>query len=253
MRISSHAAVTRRRELRQFRNEFAILIEELLRLVASHPGFKDLEMFGIFPDRCEGHLVRTEGAFDWNSIHFLRTGPSLGCAQDDHGPDRLFLESALARLLLNGSNLGIAFVQRSSQDLMDDLRIVAFDKIGLVTPPYIQGLQVFVARPCLNRRSGDFVAVEVQNRKDCAVPDRLEEVDRLPASFERASLGFSVTDHAGNDQIGIVESGAEGVNQRVAKLAALMHGIRDVRSAMAGHAAWRRELPKELSLIHISE
>src|ERR1039458_8287989 len=62
-------------------------------------------------------------AFDWNSIHFLRTGPSLGCAQDDHRPDRLLLESALARLLLNGSNLGIAFVQRSSQDLMDDLRI----------------------------------------------------------------------------------------------------------------------------------
>src|ERR1019366_4220494 len=212
-------------------------------LVASHPGFKDLEMFGIFADRSERDLVRTEGAFDWNSIHFLRTGPPFGCAQDDHGPDRLFLESALARLLLNGSNLGIAIVQRSSQDLMDDLQIVAFDKIGLVPTPYVEGLQVFVARPCLNSRPGDFVAIEVQNRKDCAVPDRIEEVDRLPASFERASLGFSVTDPAGNDQIGIVESGAEGVNQRVAKFAALMHGIRDVRSAMAGHAAWRRELP----------
>ena len=85
----------------------------------------------------------------------------------------------------------------------------------------------------------------MQNRKDRAVPHRIEEVDGLPASFERTGLGFSVADHAGDDQIGIVECGAERVNQRVAEFPALVHGIRDVRSAMAGNAARRREFPEE--------
>ena len=202
-------------------------------------------MFRVFADRGERHLMSTEGAFNRDSVHFFRTSPSLGRAQDDHGPDGLLLEPALTRLLLNGSNLGIAIVQRSSQELVDNFRIVAFNKIGLVAASYVQGLQVFIAGPRLNRRSGNLVAVEVQNRKHRAVPRWIEEVDGLPASFERTSLRFSVTDDAGNDQIRIVESGAESVNQRIAKFSALMHGIRNVRSAMAGHAARRRELAEK--------
>ena len=95
-------------------------------------------MFRIFADRGERDLMSTEGTFNRDSIHFFRTGPSLGRAQDDHGPDWLLLESALTRLLLDGSNLGIAIVQRSSQELMHDFRIVAFDKIGLVAASYVQ-------------------------------------------------------------------------------------------------------------------
>ena len=125
---------------------------------------------------------------------------------------------------------------------MHDFGIVAFDKVRLVAAADVQSLQVFVAGASLGGRSGNLVAVEVQDRKDSAVPHRIEEVDRLPASFERTSLGFAVADDAGNDQVGIVEGRAECVNQRIAKFSALVHGIRDVRSAMAGHAAWRREL-----------
>src|SRR5208283_5076371 len=157
MGVTTHAAIADRCKFRHLVNEFALFIEEVLRLVALHPGFKDLEMFGVFSDRCEGHLVRTEGTFNWDSIHFLRAGPSLGCPQDDHGPDRLFLESALACLKLNGSNLGIAVVQSSRQQLMYGLRVVTFDKVGVVTTSYIQGLQVFVAGSCLNRWSGNLV------------------------------------------------------------------------------------------------
>ena len=70
-------------------------IEELLRFVASHPGLKDLEMLGVFANRGERDLMGTEGAFNRDSIHFFRTGPPLGRAQDDHGPDWLLLEPAL--------------------------------------------------------------------------------------------------------------------------------------------------------------
>ena len=82
----------------------------------------------------------------------------------------------------------------------------------------------------------------MKDRKDGAVSHGVEEVDRLPASFKRAGLGFAVADDAGNNQVRIVEGRAECMNQRVAKLSALVHRVRDVRSAMAGHAARRREL-----------
>ena len=101
MGIASHAPIPHRREGRQLIDELAVLVEEFLWLVASHPGFKNLEMLGVFTDCRKRNLVRAEGAFDRNSVHFLGTGPSLGGAQDDHGPDRLFLESILAGLLLN--------------------------------------------------------------------------------------------------------------------------------------------------------
>jgi hypothetical protein len=64
---------------------------------------------------------------------------------------------------------------------------------------------------------------------------------------EMEMSGFSVTDDAGNDQVGIVESGSKGVNHRIAELPALAHGIRDVWSTMAGHSARSRELSEKKS------
>ena len=57
------------------------------------------------------------------------------------GQTGCFLNPLLTRLLLNCSNLGIAIVQRFSQELMHDLRIVALDEIGLVAAPYVQSLK----------------------------------------------------------------------------------------------------------------
>ena len=223
MRIAPHAAVARRREGREFINELSVLVEEFLWLVAFHPGFKDLEMLGIVFDRCERNLVRAECAFDWDAIHFLRAGPSLGRAQDDHGPDGLHLEAVLARLLLNAKNLGITILKRLSQQLMDDLRVIALNKVGLVTPSYIKGLQVCITRAPLGGWPRDFISIEVKDRQNRTVSHRIDEVDRLPASFQRACLGLAIPDDAGDNQVRIVEGRAECVNQRVAKLSALVH------------------------------
>ena len=242
MRIATHAPIARRRKGSQFVNKLALLVEELMRPITLHPGFKNLEMFGIFANRCERHLMCAEGSFDGNPIHFLRTRPPFGCAQDDHRPNWLFLESIAARFVLNRPNLGVAIVQRCRQQLVHDFRIVTLDEIGLVPTPGVQCLQVCVAGSGLSGRTGNLVAVEVKNRQNRAVPHGIEKVDRLPASFERASLRFAVANNAGDYQIGIVERRAESVNQRVAKFAALVHRVRDVRTAMAGHAARRREL-----------
>jgi hypothetical protein len=122
------------RESREFIDELAVFVEQFFGLVTLHPGLKNLEMLRIFTDRRQRDLMRSECAFDGDSIHFLRAGPSLRRAEDNHGPDGLLFESALTSLLLNSPNLGVAILKRLGQELMHDLRVVALDKVGLVTP-----------------------------------------------------------------------------------------------------------------------
>jgi hypothetical protein len=101
MGTAAHAPVAPRRECRQFFNELAIRVKEFLRFVASHPSFKNFEMLGILTNGSERDLVCAESAFDRDSIHFFRASPSLGRAQNDHGPNGLLLESVPADFLLN--------------------------------------------------------------------------------------------------------------------------------------------------------
>ena len=84
--------------------------------------------------------------------------------------------------------------------------------------------------PRQHRRVGDLVAVEVQDRQHRAVGGRVEELVRVPARGERPGLGLAVADHAGHDQVGVVERGAVGVRQRVAELAALVDRARASRA-----------------------
>jgi hypothetical protein len=70
----------------------------------------------------------------------------------------------------------------------------------------------------------------VQDRQDGAILDGVEKVDRLPTAFERTRLRLAVADHTGDDQIGVVERGAEGVHDRVSQFAAFVHRVADVRN-----------------------
>ena len=91
-------------------------------------------------------------------------------------------------------------------------------------------------------RVADLVAVEMQDRQHGAVTDRIEELVGLPGGGQRSGLGLAVPDHAGDDQAGIVECGAEGMAERIAKLATFMDRSRRGRRHMARDAAREREL-----------
>src|ERR1039458_10348161 len=84
----------------------------------------------------------------------------------------------------------------------------------------------------------------MEDWKHRAVSHRIDEVDRLPAAFQWAGFGLPIPDDAGDDQVWIVESRAKGMHKRVAEFSALVHGVRDVRSAVTRHPAWRREFAK---------
>ena len=69
----------------------------------------------------------------------------------------------------------------------------------------------------------------------------------MPARRERPGLRFAVADNAGDEELGVVECGPEGVGQGVAELAALVNRTgrlgRDVRRDPTGE----RELAEELT------
>ena len=63
---------------------------------------------------------------------------------------------------------------------------------------------------------------------------------------QRAGLGLAIAHHHRDQQLRIVEGGAEGVREAVAELTALVDGARGLRRAMAADAAGERELLEEL-------
>src|SRR5271155_601056 len=64
----------------------------------------------------------------------------------------------------------------------------------------------------------------------------------MPGGRQRAGLGLAVTDHAGDDEIRIVERRAEGVRERVPELAALVDRAGHIRSTVARDTTRKGEL-----------
>ena len=68
----------------------------------------------------------------------------------------------------------------------------------------------------------------------------------MPGCRQRSGFGLAVADDAGDDEIGIVEGRAEGMDQRIAELAAFVDRARRLGRDMARHAAGEGELLEQL-------
>ena len=93
----------------------------------------------------------------------------------------------------------------------------------------------------------DLVAVEVQDRQNGAIANRVQELVDVPGSRQRAGFRFAVAHDGGDDQVGIIKGGAAGVRQHVAEFAALMDRARRLGRAVAADAAGKGELLEELA------
>ncbi len=67
----------------------------------------------------------------------------------------------------------------------------------------------------------------------------------MPARRQRTGLGLAVADDAHGQQVGVVEHGSVGMDERVAELAALVDRAGCLRCDVAGDPARERELPKQ--------
>jgi hypothetical protein len=124
--------------------------------------------------------------------------------------------------------------------------IAPFHEKRLVAIADKQRFQFFVADTRENRRIRDLVAVEVQDREHSAVADRIQELVRVPRGRERTRFGFTITDHARHDGVGMIERHPVGMGQAVAEFAAFVNRAWRFRCDMAADVTGERELLEEL-------
>src|SRR5437867_2189169 len=167
--------------------------------------------------------MRAKRAFGLFTIDYLWAGPAFERAQNDHRPLRSFLEIFGASLLLNSFYLGEGRVQRRGHQLVGLSRLLCLDKKGRVAIPSEKAFQFLIRNPAENRRAGDFISVEMQDRQDCAVANGIEEFIRVPARGQWAGFSLAVPDDARGDEIRSVEHRPVRVRKRIAQLAAFMN------------------------------
>ena len=143
-------------------------------------------MLGVGPDLAHRHLVRAPGALDRLAVDLLRAGPALGRPQHDHRPARPLGRAALARRPLDRGDLLDDGVHDGRPSAGGRRRVVALDEVRRVPVALHQRPQLVLRDPGQDRRVGDLVAVEVQDRQHGAVADRVEELVRVPAGGQRA-------------------------------------------------------------------
>src|SRR5258707_9690524 len=102
-----------------------------------------------------------------------------------------------------------------SHELVHGARLMAFHKVRFVTIAGEKVSQVRVSQTSEDGWVGDFVPVQVEDRKNGAVASRIQKLIGVPTGSERASLGFAIANDTANQQVRIVERGTIGVGNRV--------------------------------------
>src|SRR6516162_5313076 len=100
------------------------------------------------------------------------------------------------------------------------------DKVRCPAVTEQQLFQFLAADPIEDRRIRDFVPVEVKDRQNRAVRDWVQEFIRVPGCRQRPGFGLAIADHAGNDEVRVVEYRAERMTQRITQFAALVNRSR---------------------------
>ncbi len=129
---------------------------------------------------------------------------------------------------------------------MHEFRVIAFDEAGAPPVAAEQLVQLLMGDPGEHGGVGNLVAVQMQDRQHRAVGGRIEKLVGMPRGGQRPGLRLAVSDDAGDDEIGVVEHGAERMAQRISEFSALVDRPRAFRRHVAGNAAGKRELKEEL-------
>ncbi len=240
--VGAHAPVARRGEGGQLRPQAALLVEQLLGPVAAHPGLELLQVLRVGAGGRERNLVGTPRALDRQPVDLRRAGPALGAAQDDHRPRPAPTGTAVPGLALDVGDLVEGRVEGGRHGLVHGLGLVALDEVGPMAVALHEPAELVVADAGQHGGVGDLPAVEVQDRQDGPVVDRVQELVGVPAGGQRAGLGLAVADDARHHEVGVVQGGAVGVGQGVAQLTPLVDRSGRLGRGVAGDAAREREL-----------
>ena len=169
VRIAADPCVSLRGEFFEFRDQAAVFIEQLFRMIALEPFYQNVQMlFLIHHDR---NLVGQEVAFDPLSVHDLRAGPAFGSPKNDHRPYRTGVVIVFPGMLLDFLNPFDDLVHGLSHAPVHRHGIIAFHKVGLPAAAMEEVYDFLVAHTRKDRRIGDLIAVQMQNGKNRTVSD----------------------------------------------------------------------------------
>ena len=249
MGICRDAAVSLWGHLFEFREQRAVLVEELLRPIAAQPSFNQLQVRRFGGGIENRHLVGAPRSFKLVAVDLFGAGPAFRRAQDDHGPAWTLDGGPCGsgtRRGLNGANLHDTFFHRGCHLRVHDRGVIAFDDDGLPAVALEETLQLLGRDAGEDGGIGDLVAVEVEDGEDGSVVDGVEELVGVPGGGHGACFGLSIAYDDGDDEIRIVECGTESVGEAVSELASLVDRPWSLRSAVASDAAGEGELLEEL-------
>ena len=125
---------------------------------------------------------------------------------------------------------------------MHNFRLGTFHEIWFIAVAGKKVLKLFVGYAGKDRRIGNLVAVQMKDGQYRAVADGIQKLVRMPRGGQRPGFGLAVSHDAGDEQVGIIESRAECVRNRIAELATLVDRTRCLRCNVTGYAARERKL-----------
>ena len=245
MWVRAHPPRATRRELGKVGMQPAAVVEQLLGPVAAQPVLEQREVVRILTDVGHRDLVGAPAALGRKAVDLFRARPALRRPEHDHRPGLPRRRALVARRVLDLRDPVERPVERGREGLMHQLGLVAFDQQRLPAVPAEERDELVLRDPGEHGRVRDLVAVQVQDRQDGAVGLCVQELVRVPARGERACLGLAVAHDAGDDQVGVVEGGAERVDEGVPELAALVDRARHLRRDVARDPARERELAEQ--------
>ncbi|MGX1246957.1 hypothetical protein RKD46_008061 [Streptomyces pseudovenezuelae] len=222
-----------------------LVVEQFPRVIGAQPRLQLPQVLGVVPDGGQRDLVGAPGALDREAVDLGGAGPALRSAQDDHRPVGALGHPVLAGAALDRVDALQGVVHGGGHGPVHGHGVVAGDVDRRVAVAAQQFVEFGLGEPGEEGRVGDLVAVEVQDRQDRSVVHGVEELVGVPGRGQRAGLRLAVPDHAGDEEVRVVEGGPVGVRQGVAQLAALVDRTGGLRGHMAGHTAGERELPEQ--------
>ncbi len=222
MGIRAHAADAGRRQLFELGNQFAIFIEQLLRLLCAHPFFENRELFGLLLHVRHRNLVCSPEAFQPVAGDFCGRTPTFRRTQHNHRPAGARGDSGAAGFVLGLPDLRNALLHGGRHRLVHAVGVGTFHEVRRPSITAEQVFHFFMADASEQGRIVDLVAVEVQNREDRAVANGVQELADVPGGRQRPGFRFPISYDRRDDEVGVVERGAARVRKYVAELASFM-------------------------------
>ena len=245
MGICAHAPVPLGGEGLELGDEGAVLVKELLGMVAPQPPLQLLDAAGLAVVDGNGDLVGAPAALHRLSVHLLGAGPALGGAEDDHGPPGPGGVAGGTGVLLHPLDLPYRPVQGGGHLLVHLLRLVPLHKAGLPAAALEEHLGLLPRDAGEDGGVADLEAVQVEDGQHRPVGDGVQKLVGVPGGGQGAGLRLPVTHHAGGNQVRVVHHRPEGVGQGVAQLAPLVDGAGGLWGGVAGDAPGEGELAEQ--------